>query len=179
METEMIQRIELIQNPKDMKLVFSNIYDYWVRDDRGKLVARGAGKNMVVTAGLNDCLDKWLKGSSYTAAWYLFLKGSGTIALTDTMASHAGWSEITGYSEAVRQTVTLGTVAAGAVNNSASKCVFTANASIDVYGGGICSNNTKGGSTGTLLGVSDFDTNHTLSSGYTITIQTNLSVENA
>jgi len=68
--------------------------------------------NLVVTAGLNDSLDKHLKGSAYTAAWYVGLAdGTPTFAAGDTMAAHGGWTEIVAYDEAVRQTLTLGAVA--------------------------------------------------------------------
>lgn len=172
----MIEKIKLI---KPMRLVFLNKYEYWIRNEKGKLLVHDFTHNTVVTAGLNDCLDKWLKGSSYTAAWYMGLKGSGTIAAGDTMGSHAGWSEVTGYDEANRQTVTLGSVAAGAVNNSAAKCVFTASTDIDVYGIFVTTGNGKSGTTGTLLGAADFTAFHSLADGYTLTVQANFSVANA
>src|SRR5947209_12911309 len=34
--------------------------------------------NLVTTAGKNDLLDKYFKGSAYTATWFLCLKGTGT-----------------------------------------------------------------------------------------------------
>lgn len=114
--------------------------------------------NLVVTAGLNDSLDKHLKGSTYTAAWYVGLTdGTPTPNAADTMASHAGWDEVTAYDEANRQTLTLGSVAAGSVDNSAGKATFTVSANGTTIGGAfVVSNNTKGGSTGTLYGVGAF-----------------------
>lgn len=109
--------------------------------------------NLVVTAGLNDSLDKHLKGSSYTAAWYVGLTAaSPSFAAGDTMSSHAGWTEEQTYSNATRPTLTLGTVSGGSVDNSASKASFTINGSATIGGAFVVSNSTKGGTTGTLYG---------------------------
>lgn len=128
--------------------------------------------NLVVDAGLNDSLDKHLKGSSYTAAWYVGLtEGSPTFAAGDTMSSHSGWVEEQDYSEAVRQTLTLGSVSAKSVDNSASKAVFSINGSATVGGAFVASNSTKGGSTGTLYGGGAFTGgNRSVVSGDTLNV---------
>lgn len=113
--------------------------------------------NLVVTTGLNEVLDKTFKGSTYTAAWYVGLTdGTPTVVAGDTMASHGGWTEVTAYDEANRQTLTLGTVSAGSVSNSASKAVFTISGTTTVGGSFVTTNNTKGGSTGVLYGAGAF-----------------------
>ncbi len=113
--------------------------------------------NLVVDAGLNDSLDKHLKGSSYTAAWYVGLTGSSpTPAAGDTMSSHAGWTEDQNYSNATRPTLTLGTVSGKSVDNSASKASFSINAGTTIGGAFVVSNSTKGGTTGVLYGVGAF-----------------------
>lgn len=154
----------------------STIYEIEARDRDGTLLWLERVHNLVVTAGLNDSLDKHFKGSGYTAAWYVGLTGnSPTFAAGDTMSSHAGWTEVTAYSEANRQTLTLGTVAAGSVDNSASKAVFTVNANGTAVGGAfVVTNNTKGGSTGVLYGGAAFGANRTLNSGDTLTITVTL-----
>ena len=61
--------------------------------------------NTVVTVGKNHILDTEFAGSAYTAAWDMGLVDGGsapTIVAGDTMASHAGWTENTGYSNANR-----------------------------------------------------------------------------
>ena len=54
--------------------------------------------NLVVNEGLQDMNSKYFKGSGYTAGWYIGLvegPGSGnTYAAGDTLASHAGWTEL-------------------------------------------------------------------------------------
>ncbi|MGB0511475.1 MAG: hypothetical protein ACPGGB_11190 [Flavobacteriales bacterium] len=114
--------------------------------------------NIVVNTGLDEVLDKVYKGSSYTAAHHVLLTdGTPTIAAGDTMASHAGWVEVTAYSESVRQALTLGTVASQSVDNSASKAAFSIDTNSTTVGGaGITTNNTKGGTTGILMGAAAF-----------------------
>ena len=154
----------------------STLYTIEAHDADGRLLWRDEVPNLVVTAGLNDSLDKHFKASGYTAAWYVGLTGnSPTVAAADTMASHAGWTEVTAYSEGNRQTLTLGTVSGGSVDNSASKAVFTINANGTAVGGAfVVSNNTKGGTTGVLYGGAAFSANRTLNSGDTLTITVTL-----
>ena len=141
-----------------------------VRD--GQVVWVDEFDNLVVDAGLNDSLDKHLKGSSYTAAWYVGLtEGSPTFAAADTMASHAGWVEEEDYSEAVRQTLTLGSVSAKSVDNSANKAVFSINGSATVGGAFVATVSTKGGTTGTLYGGGAFTGgNRSVISGDTLNV---------
>lgn len=126
-----------------------------VRD--GQVVWVEEFDNLVVDVGLNDSLDKHLKGSGYTAAWYVGLTAATpTVDHADTMASHAGWTEFTDYSELVRQTLTLGAVSGGSVDNSASKAVFTISGNGTVGGAFLVTNSTKSGATGTLYGGGAF-----------------------
>lgn len=124
----------------------------------GNLKWKDTIKNLVVNEGLDDVLDKYLKGSAYTAAHYVGLTdGTPTVAAGDTMSSHAGWTEVTAYDEAVRQTLTLGAVSGQSVDNSASKAVFTISSNATTIGGCFLStNSTKGGTTGTLYGGGAF-----------------------
>lgn len=127
--------------------------------------------NLVVTEGLNDSLDKHLKGSSYTAAWYVGLTtSSDTFAAGDTMSSHSGWTESTAYSNATRPALTLGTVSAGSVDNSASKAVFNINATATIGGAFVCSNSTKSGTTGILYGGAAFTADRSVANGDTLNV---------
>lgn len=129
----------------------------------------------VVTEGLNDSLDKHFKASAYTASWFVGLTtGSPTFANPDTMASHSGWTEFTGYSESNRQALTLGSVSGGSVNNSASRAVFTMNTTGTVGGAFVTTSNTKGGSTGLLYGGGSFTGNRSVLSGDTLSVTVTL-----
>ena len=126
--------------------------------------------NLVVTEGMNDILTKYYKGSAYTAALYVGLKGAGTVVAADAMASHAGWTEVVAYSEAVRQTLTMGTAAAGSLDNSAGKATFSMNGAYTVAGAVVATYSTKSGTTGTLVGAGDFDASRSGGSGDTIQV---------
>lgn len=133
----------------------------------GKLLWKDEFDNLVTTEGLNDSLDKHLRGAAYTAAWFVGLASATPVfAAGNTMAAHAGWTEITAYSEANRQTLTLAVPANGTTNNSAARAVFTINADNTQVGGAfIASNNTRGGTTGILYGGGTFSANRTLMNG--------------
>jgi hypothetical protein len=119
---------------------------------------RDVAHNLVTDAGINDVLDKYLKGSSYSAGFFVGLTdGTPTAAAGDTMSSHAGWTEITAYSESTREALTLGTVASKTVNNSASKATFSISSDSQTIGGCfVVTDSTKGGTSGTLLNIAPF-----------------------
>jgi|TARA_R110002073_G_scaffold185977_1_gene344537 hypothetical protein len=146
-------------------LILGSIWEVVCYDVDGKEKWREVNKNLVVDTGLDDVLSNYFKGSGYTAAHYVGLKDTGTVVAGDTMASHSGWAELAIYSESVRQTLTLGTVASKSVDNSASKATFTINASDDVYGAFLTTNNTKSGTTGVLYGAVDFSSAQSVVSG--------------
>ena len=53
--------------------------------------------NLVVNEGLQDMNGKYFKGSGYTAAWFLGLvdgASTPTYAAGNTLATHAGWTEL-------------------------------------------------------------------------------------
>lgn len=131
--------------------------------------------NLVTTAGLNDSLDKHLKGSGYTAAWYVGLaSGSPTFAAGDTLASHAGWTEVSAYSEGARQALALGSVSGGSVDNSASKAAFSINANGTTIGGAFVAS-AASGTSGVLYGGGAFSAgNKTLDSGDTLNVTVTL-----
>jgi hypothetical protein len=126
--------------------------------------------NLVVTVGKNDLLDKYFRGSAYTAAFFVGLKAAGTIAAGDTMASHAGWTEITAYSNATRPAFTAAVPSAGSTSNSASPAVFNINGTATVAGCFITTNSTKGGTTGILFSATDFAVARNVLSGDTLTV---------
>jgi len=144
------------------KAVATGVYTIQCFDAQGNLKWEAESKNLVVNVGLQDMNAKYFTGSAYTATWYIGLYGAGasnTPAASDTMSSHAGWTENTGYSNATRPACTFGTPTTAnpsVATNSASPASFTINATSTVGGAFLVSNSTKGGTTGTLYSAADF-----------------------
>jgi hypothetical protein len=161
-------------------MIFRNTYRFECRDRFGKLKWVEEIENLVTTEGLNDALTQYFKGSGYTASWFVGLYGgTGTLDAADTMTSHAGWTEITAYSNSFRPTLTLGTAAAGSISNTASKAVFTMNGAYTVKGGFVVFEHTIGGSTGPLYGEAAFGTPRAGDTGDTITVTVTLTAASA
>ena len=154
------------------------VYTLECRDADGNLKWEQDISNLVVNGGLQDMNAKYFTGSSYTAAWYVGLYGaaaSNNPAASDTASSHAGWTEITPYSNATRPTCTFGTPTTAnpsVATNSASPAAFNINATATVGGAFLISNSTKGGTTGTLFSASDFQSpgDRTVASGDTLNV---------
>jgi hypothetical protein len=136
--------------------------------------------NLVTTAGKNDLLDKYLAGSSYTAAWYLGLISSTSytsgVAAGDTASSHAGWAEDQNYSQSTRPAASWNAASGGSKGLSAG-AVFTMNASTTIKGCFLIGNSTKGGTTGVLYSAGLFSggdqpvvTGNTLTVTYTASV---------
>jgi hypothetical protein len=115
-------------------------------------------ENLIVDAGLNHALDATLSAGSQITTWYIGItNGSPSPAAGDTMASHAGWVENQNYDEANRVTWVDGGVAGKSVDNSASKATFTIDTAAQTIGGAfLVSENTKGGTSGTLYAAGAF-----------------------
>ena len=160
------------------------MYKIQCHDAQGNLKWEDAAPNLVVNVGLQDMNAKYFTGSAYTAAWYLGVYGSGATnspAAGDTMSSHAGWTEVTAYSQATRPACTFGTPTTAnpsVATNSASPASFSINATTTVGGAFLTSNNTKGGSTGTLYSAADFSSpgDRSVVSGDTLSVTYTLSL---
>ena len=144
------------------RLKGGGIFTVRCRDKEGNLKWEQKSHNLVVNVGLADMNTKYFKGSGYTAAWYIGIYGpaaSNNPSSTDTMASHAGWTEVTAYSNATRPAATFGaatTADPSVIANSASPAQFLVNASANVGGAFLTSGDLPGGSSGTLFSASDF-----------------------
>ncbi len=138
------------------------VYTLQCHDQNGNLKWEAESHNLVVNVGAQYMCGAALTATAAVTTWYLGIYGAGasnTPAAGDTSASHAGWTEITAYSEATRPVCTFAaaTLANPSVaTNTASKATFTMNAGTTVGGAFLISNNTKGGTTGTLFSAADF-----------------------
>jgi len=135
-------------------------YKLECRDKDGNLKWVAEEDNLVVNVGLQYMAGSALTSTAQITTWYLgLITGPGvTTAAGDTMASK-GWTEFTGYSNANRVTATL-TAATNAnpsvVTNSGSPANFNVNATATVGGAFLTSDNTKGGTSGTLFSEKAF-----------------------
>ena len=153
-------------------------------DKDGKLKWTAENHNLVVNGGLQYMAGVALTSTAQITTWYLGLYGAGATnnpAAGDTMASHAGWTEVTPYSNATRPACTFAaaTLANPSVaTNSASQASFAINATQTVGGAFLVSNNTKGGSTGTLFSAADFSSpgDRNVVSGDTLNVTYTLSL---
>jgi len=168
-----------MQHKTDMNLGLKNIWEVVCRDSEGNEKWREVNKNLVTTVGLNHVLSSTLDGATQITAWYVGLKAAGSAAAGDTMASHSGWTEVVAYSQSVRQTLTLGTAAAGSIDNTASKATYSINGTATVAGAFINSNSAKSGTAGTLYGVVDFGSSRAVISGDTLEVTVTLTAASA
>jgi hypothetical protein len=132
-------------------------------DKDGNLKWEESADNLVVNVGLDDMNTQYFTGSGYSPTWYLGLiegPASGTsIAASDTLASHAGWTEVpysTGYS-GNRKAVTFGgatTADPSVISNSGSAAQFVMSGTYVVAGAFLC--NAATGTSGLLFSASDF-----------------------
>jgi hypothetical protein len=123
----------------------TGVYTATCYDAQGNVKWTDTYSNLVTTVGKNHLLDVYLSGSAFTAAWYL-----GLISLTsyttgpvvgDTHATHSGWVEDAGYSNATRVAPSFGTASAGSKASTAT--AFNINATTTIKGTFLTSQSAK------------------------------------
>ena len=150
----------------------------------GKVKWTDSAPNLVVNAGLAYMAGSALTSVAQITTWYLGLYGAGASnnpAAGDTMASHAGWTEVVPYSNSTRVAVTFATATTAnpsVATNSASPAAFTINATSTVGGAFLTSGSAKSGSTGTLFSAADFSSpgDRNVSSGDTLNVTYTMSL---
>ena len=136
------------------------VVECYDKDKNLKWVAES--KNLVVNVGLQYMAGVALTSTAQITSWYVGLYGAGasnTPAASDTMSSHAGWTENTTYSNATRVAATFAAATnanPSVVTNSASKAQFDINGTTTIGGAFLTSGSAKGGTTGTLFSAADF-----------------------
>jgi hypothetical protein len=144
-------------------LLGGGVFRFKCYDKDGNLKWEDKAKNLVVNTGLQDMNDKYFKGSTYTAAWYIGLvdnSGFSAYAAGNTLASHSGWNETTNYSGGNRATATFGTATTAdpsVINNSGSVAVFNMTGTVTVRGAFLTNIQDKTNNTGLLFSVADFE----------------------
>ena len=145
----------------DERIKAGGVFHFQCFDKDGNLKWEESTNNLVVNTGLQDMNAKYFAGSSYTAAWYLGLitgPGSSTsYSASDTLASHAGWTEYSDYSGA-RKALTFGTATTAdpsVIDNSASVAQFTISGAGGTVAGAFLAT-VSSGTSGTLFSEADF-----------------------
>jgi hypothetical protein len=146
------------QMPNGNKLGLKGSWHVQLERD-GKIILDKVFPNGITNEGKNTILDVMFHGTAATATWYLGLisnTGYSALAAADTMGSHAGWTEFTGYSEGTRQEWTEDAAASQAITNS-TPVTFNINAGGTLKGGFLTSGSAKSGTTGILWGTALFN----------------------
>lgn len=127
---------------------------------RGVVIWEETAHNLVVNGGLDSLLNVYFDAATQITAWYLGLKGTGTVAAGDTLASHAGWAEITDYA-GNRQAITFGTTSGGSLDGNTS--TFAINDTVTIAGAMIAS--VASGTSGLLYSAGNFAAPRSLANG--------------
>lgn len=165
-------------------LVGGGVFTVTCYDKDGNLKWEDKAKNLVVNVGLQDMNTKYFKGVTYTAAWYLGIvdnAGFSAYAAADTLASHTGWTEFTGYT-GDRKAVTFGTATTAdpsVIDNNASQASFSITGTATVRGAFLASVDT--GTSGVLFSEADFESpgNRSVVSGDTLNVKYEFSLGDA
>lgn len=149
----------------------------------GRLKWRESFHNLVTRVGMAYMLDMCFAAGAAAQSWYLGLvnnSGYSAVAKTDTAASHAGWTEYTGYSQSTRPALSWS--AATTASDNVDK-VASAAASYTINGGGgtikgcfVITNNTKGGTTGTMYSAGTFSADRVVQDNDTLNVTPTLRV---
>lgn len=159
-----------------MKTAFGAAFD---------LIGSEKTHNLVTNEGLNDMLDVWVAGGSQVQNRYVALfESNSTPASTWTSANFSGTNctEWIAYDEAARPLWVKGSVATQSIDNSASKAVFTANATKTLYGAALLSASAKGGSgdsAGKLYAATRYATARSVVATDVVNVQYTLSATSA
>ena len=135
--------------------------------ENGRLLWEDKFSNGITAVGLLDVLNVMFRVSSQAAAWYIApITLISDVSSADTLASHAGWTEVNAtYDEATRPAWSPPTASGGKLKNTTTT-EFTFNASTVCDGLMIASDNVKGSAgANTLWCTGKFSTPRTFAAG--------------
>lgn len=134
---------------------------------KGRVIELEYVHNLVPTEGLNYLLSAGTAAGTQIPIWFCgIFEANYTPVSGDTMATFPSLAtESTAYTEATRPEWVEAPPAAGSITNSASKAVFTINATKTFFGAFLSSSSVKGGIGGILLSASKFSTPKAMDNG--------------
>jgi hypothetical protein len=144
----------------------SLVYKFECFGPDGRLKWTELVRNLVTTEGKNALLSIMFDAATQVTTWYCGLKGSGSANAADTLASHAGWSEVTDYT-GNRKAVTWGSASSGSLAAS-SAVSFAIDDTATVAGALLASVDT--GTSGTLYSAGDFAVPRSVANGDTVNV---------
>jgi hypothetical protein len=160
----------------NLGVTLRNLYEVDCYHD-GVLVWSDSFYNLVTTVGKNKLLDACFRTGEAALAWYVGLvnaSGFSAYSVTDTMASHAGWTDGVPYSDGTRSPYVSAAASAGSMSNAAARALFNINASQTVQGAFLVDVSTKSGSLGVLYGVGSFVAPRSVISGDVLAVKITL-----
>lgn len=134
----------------------------------GKKKWSEVAKNLVVNEGLNHILNVQFHGTTQVATWYIGLKKAGSPASADTLASHAGWAEATGFTTGLRKAYTEATASGKSITNSANKASYAISSTATIAGAFVCS--VTSGTSGILFAAANFTSARAVENGDTLEV---------
>ena len=149
--------VEAPQRPRQ-KVELYGTYHMELYDKDGNLLATRDGHNGITDVGLDYCLNTTFNNLASLNPFFIALVNdspSPAPVAGDTMASHAGWIEFTGYSEANRVDWTEGAASNQSITNAIS-ADFTITSGATLWGIFVTSDNAKSGVVGTLWSTANF-----------------------
>jgi hypothetical protein len=154
------------------------IFDVTCYGADGSVKWQDKAKNLVTNQGLDHILDVVLHGTTAVSPWYVGLKGTGTPAAADTLASHSTWTENTAFT-GDRQEYVEAASSSQSVTNSASKASFSITSDSQTIAGAFLAS-AASGTSGTLLCVADFTGgNKSCDNGDTLEVTYSISASDA
>lgn len=147
-----------------MQLQLFGTYEFKLYTPERKLITEWTSRNGTTIEGKNHLLDVYFGGTTPVTTWYIGLidnAGFSSLAEADTLASHAGWTELTQYTGDRKEWVDA--AAASKVKGTTTDASFTFSADKTTYGSFLC-----GASTGTsakLFNTSAFSSPQVIGNG--------------
>jgi hypothetical protein len=171
----------------DESVGIAGYYHVECRDAEGNLKWTEEFPNLVNAIGKQLMLDTLLKGSSYSVTGPflgLISGGSSTYAASDTMTSHAGWTEFANYTvggSAVRGTAVFasatsaGATPSNVTTSAATAITYTITGAGGTVGGcflvlGSGASSTISNTGGTLYSAGNFTTAKVTTAGDTVSV---------
>ena len=128
----------------DQKALVKGVFKVECFDKDGHLKWVEENSNLVTDEGLDALLDVMFHGLAATGTWYVAIIESNTAAASGMTYAVPTYTESEAYAEGTRPAYVESAASSQSIDNSASKAVFTMNATKTIYGASLVSDNTKG-----------------------------------